>query len=150
MSPAGPPKDALAGHSVVARADALMQRRRAQQGELDDLPVLTEAVPSLDDDDFPVLTAIEPEVRPATTPPAPLPSEPKPVAHPPALDPQAFEKLAQELTKTITARLNAEIPHLVHIALQETLVSIEKELRTGISEATDTALRDFLKAKSRP
>lgn len=146
MSPAGPPKDALAGHSVVARADALMQRRRAQNGELDDLPVLTEAVPTLDEDDFPVLTAIEPE--PEVNPEPAQPAVPKPAPPAAAMDPQAFEKLAQELTKTITARLNAEIPHLVHIALQETLVSIEKELRTGISEATETALRDFLKAQA--
>lgn len=146
MSLTPPPKDALAGTSVVARADALMQRRRAQV-ELDDLPVLTDAVPMLDDDDFPVLTAVAAE----TNTPAPTQASPPTPSVLPSVSigTQAFEELAQELTKTITARLNAELPHLVHIALQETLVNIEKELRSGIGEATDAALRDFLKDQKR-
>lgn len=136
------PKDALAGPSVVARADALMQRRRAQQQTAgsDDVPVLTEAVSLPEDDDFPVLTAIDAE---------PLPAAPAVPAPPAGISPETFDKLAQELTRTITARLNAELPHLVHIALQETLTHIEEELKSGIGAATDAALRDFLKEQGK-
>ncbi|HRE16908.1 MAG TPA: hypothetical protein PLW86_07540 [Rhodocyclaceae bacterium] len=141
MTPPTPPKDALAGTSVVARADALMQRRRAQQAsEPDDVPILTEAVTLPELEDFPVLTAIDSDQTPPAAPPAPsqpLPDQPVP------------DQLAQELTRTITARLNAELPHLVHIALQETLAHVEQELRNGIREATEAALRDFLNEQSR-
>jgi len=133
-----PPKDALAGPSVVARADALMQRRRAQQnGEMDDVPLLTEALALPEDDDFPVLTAVESETPPAAAAPAT------------ALNPETFDQLAHALTRTITARLNAELPHLVHIALQETLGRVEEELKNGIGDATEAALRDFLKEQAR-
>jgi len=140
MTPPTPPKDALAGPSVVARADALMQRRRAQQApEVDDVPVLTEALALPEEDDIPVLTAVE-----AAAPP-PAPAAPAAAI----LDAEALDKLAQELTRTITARLNAELPHLVHIALQETLAHVEQELKNGIDEATKAALRDFLTAQAK-
>ena len=42
---------------ILARADALMQRRR-QNAELDDVPVLTDAIDM--DDDVPVLFDAEP------------------------------------------------------------------------------------------
>lgn len=136
------PKDALAGPSVVARADALMQRRRAQQqtAGTDDVPVLTEALSLPEDDDFPVLTAIDAE---------PLAVAPALPATPAGISPEALDKLAQELTRTITTRLNAELPHLVHIALQETLAHIEEELKGGIGAATEAALRDFLKEEGK-
>ena len=133
-----PPKDALSGPSVVARADALMQRRRAQQnGEADDVPLLTEALALPEEEDFPVLTAVELETPPTVAAPAT------------PLNPETFDQLAQALTRTITARLNAELPHLVHIALQETLARVEEELKNGIGDATEAALRDFLKDRAR-
>lgn len=137
MTPPIPPKDALAGPSVVARADALMQRRRAQQtGEAEEVPLLTEALLLPEDEDFPILNAIDP----VAAPPALVPTRPTP---------EAVDQLARELARTITARLNAELPHLVHIALQETLGRVEAELKNGISDATEAALRDFLKEQER-
>lgn len=51
---------------IIARADALMQRRRSSGGETEEVPVLTDA---LDDDDIPVLFNVElPEFNPGLTP----------------------------------------------------------------------------------
>lgn len=57
---------------ILARADALMQRRRQSFGETDDVPILTDSVdlaedprlsePVFDDDDVPVLLDEEPAI----------------------------------------------------------------------------------------
>lgn len=156
------PADALAGESVVARADALMRRRTGE-----DVPVLTEAV-TPGEDDFPMLTHVAEQlaehvaeqvtaqlaeqmaVPVAETPPSPAPeaipvSRPAPVPPPATPDQKAIEKLSIELTKAIAVRMHAELPHLVHVALQETLTRIEKDMRSSIKDASEKALRQFLK-----
>ena len=60
------PIDALANNPVVARANALMQRRRPQN---DDVPVLTEALPD-SESDLPVLTIVATDEA-GSAPPAP-------------------------------------------------------------------------------
>lgn len=120
--------------SVVARADALMQRRRqgfspAQEGG--DLPVLTETVDP--DDDLPVLLAVE------TVAPTAL-IEPEP----PTPDPAVLEILAHELARRMGERLADEIPGLVATALQSALTGVTEELRQGLAASTEAAIRDFL------
>lgn len=129
------PKD-TGPSSVVARADALMQRRRQASGprppESEELPVLTEVVDL--DEDLPVLTE-EAEELIMDEPPEPAP---------PALDPAVLDLLAHELTRRLRQRLAAELPSLVEAALQSTLAELTRELREGITETTEAAIRDFL------
>ncbi|MBS1188364.1 MAG: hypothetical protein H6R10_156 [Rhodocyclaceae bacterium] len=121
--------------SVVARADALMQRRRLPPTEVEDVPLLTEVVDP--DADLPVLVAEEP------SPPAPAQTEP------PRLDPAALDILAHELARRLGERLAAEIPDLVATALQSTLGGLTEELRWGLEKTTEDALRDFLAERER-
>jgi len=123
------PIDALAGNAVLARANALMQRRRPQN---EDVPVLTEAVP---DSDLPVLTAVVTEEEAA----APIASAPLP-----RLDPAVFDRMAQELTRRVHDRLAAELPSLVEAALNSILTDLTRELESGLTETTEAAIRDFL------
>lgn len=106
--------------SILARADALMQRRRGA-GEAEDLPVLTDVVPPDDD----------------------LPRQP-PTAVAPAPDSAAVAALADELATRVRARLAAELPSLVEAALQSALAGLTEHLQEGIGETTAGALRDFL------
>jgi len=122
-----------AGDSVVARADALMQRRRPQPVRPppdQDLPVLTEAVLG-PEDDLPVLTVIESDEWTEAAPQ-------------PRLDPALLEKLAQELTRRVHDRLAAELPSLVEAALQTSIAGLSRELEQGLIESTEAAIRDFI------
>lgn len=118
--------------SVVARADALMQRRRQSllPAEGEDLPVLTEVVDP--DADLPILTAEEDAWPEALEP------------EPPAPDPAVLDILAHELARRLGERLAAEIPDLVATALQSVLTEVGEELRQGLAATTETAIRDFL------
>jgi hypothetical protein len=122
--------------SVVARADALMQRRRQASGqapaEAEEVPVLTEVVDP--DEDLPVLTEEAEEL---------VMDEPAAPAQP-LLDPAVLDLLAQELTHRLRQRLAAELPSLVEAALQSTLAELTRELKEGITETTEAAIRDFL------
>ncbi|HZX30042.1 MAG TPA: hypothetical protein VFF03_01695 [Rhodocyclaceae bacterium] len=125
--------------SVVARADALMQRRRQPAPE--ELPVLTEVVDP--DADLPVLTledAIEvPQVE--AEPPAP--------AELPPPDPAVLNIIAHELARRLGERLAAEIPVLVEAAVQSLLPELAKELRRGLADTTEEAIHDFLAERER-
>ena len=126
-------KEGLVVDSVVARADALMQRRRPQPVRPppnNDLPILTDALPG-EDDDLPVLTVVETE-------------EIIEAPRQPQLDPAMLEKLAQEFTRRVHDRLEAELPSLVEAALQTTIAGLSKELEQGLIETTEAAIRDFL------
>lgn len=118
--------------SVVARADALMQRRRQSllPAEGEDLPVLTEVVDP--DADLPILTAEEDAWPEALEP------------EPSAPDPAVLDILAHELARRLGERLAAEIPDLVATALQSVLTEVGEELRQGLAATTETAIRDFL------
>lgn len=133
------PKD-TGSSSVVARADALMQRRRQSSAprspESEELPVLTEVIDP--DEDLPVLTEEEEFIADET-----------PAAEPPALDPAVLDILAHELTRRVHERLAAELPSLVEAALQSTLAELTRELRVGIEETTEAAIRDFLAERER-
>lgn len=117
---------------VVARADALMQRRRqGSPTEGEDLPVLTETIDP--DDDLPILFA---EDEPIQTEEAD--AEPQP------LDPAVLEILAHELARRMGQRLADEIPDLVATALQSALNGVTEELRQGLAASTEAAISDFL------
>lgn len=122
---------------ILARADALMQRRRLNT-EFDDVPVLTDAVDS--DDDVPVLLDIAPlditplELEPADEPLCdPLP-EPEPNSAvnsalseppPPSLEASVRDILAHELTRRIEQRLATELPKLIESTVRDFLAEQE-------------------------
>lgn len=137
--------DTLAAKSVVARADALMQRRRTQATSQTpglDLPVLTETVQEASNDDLPILTEID-----HPTPARPILITPPP--HPGLLDPAQLENLAKELTQRVHDRLTAELPSLVEASLQSVLDKLTREIEQGLIETTEAAIRDFLQARER-
>lgn len=88
---------------ILARADALMQRRRqGETGPLDDVPVLTDTVEA--DDEPPVLLEqVAPAARPSND--------------------HLSARLADELAARLKARLLAELPTLVDEVVQEFLAA---------------------------
>lgn len=115
---------------ILARADALMHRKRQTDSDFDDLPVLTDAI---DDDDIPLL--LDAEVAPTTDiaateewpeeiaaatvpetaaePPGAVASaeEAAPSAAPsPTLDPGLRDLLVHELARRVEQRLSVELP----------------------------------------
>lgn len=115
---------------ILARADALMQRRRQSPGESDDIPVLTDSILS-SDDDIPLLTdlALPIEVPSPAPPPAiantsldALPAAPvKPAAPPPPAAAPLPEQLLTELARRVELRLTAELPRLIESTLRDLL-----------------------------
>lgn len=116
---------------ILARADALMQRRRQNGNETDDVPILTDAVDmSADelDDDVPVLLDIEPfaplseadpiaeEVLPTTAPA--FAAEP---AAEPAFNAALRDILAHELSRRVEQRLLAELPRIIESTVRDYL-----------------------------
>lgn len=130
---------------ILARADALMQRRRSN-ADADDVPVLTDTIdPSRPetDDDIPVLRDIEASVprRPITTAPSPPPDPPQ-VANPedvpfPTLISEPIdnpapaavvappvanrEDIARDIARRVQRRLVAELPRLIAAAVTDYL-----------------------------
>ncbi|MBU3696016.1 hypothetical protein [Dechloromonas sp.] len=121
--------------SILARADALMQRRRQSPGEIDDIPVLTDSV-APPDDDIPVLTDCAPHdeppspeplavdqmplVSPDSSPPAPDLLGARPI--PPPSPAEALpEQLLTELARRVEERLTAELPRLIESTLRDLL-----------------------------
>lgn len=113
---------------ILARADALMQRRR-QNAELDDVPVLTDAVDT--DDDVPVLLDIEMLATVAETEAAsevlaePLPAIAEEPAAPSAFDAGLRDILAHELARRLEQRLAAELPRLIESTVRDFLAEQE-------------------------
>lgn len=117
---------------IIARADALMHRRRQSDQEFDDIPVLTDSVDDLDD--IPVLTEVETALEMAlsqiedTEPPV-APAEP--VAPPETLlldapappmdDPMRREQLIQELSSRIEERIKAALPEIIQSTVKDFL-----------------------------
>lgn len=89
---------------ILARADALMQRRRQPDAETDDVPILTDAI----DDGIPLLVDEEPA---AESPPIAAAST----------DPELLEQLARELACRVEQRLIAELPRLIESTVRDFL-----------------------------
>ncbi|KXB32207.1 hypothetical protein AT959_03890 [Dechloromonas denitrificans] len=110
---------------ILARADALMQRRRQGGGELDEIPVLTDTVDN--DDDIPVLLDAEipaPVVEPEAEP-EPAGEVAEEALPPPAFDTAARDALAHELARRVEQRLAAELPRLIESTLRDFLAEQE-------------------------
>ncbi len=110
---------------ILARADALMQRRRQNTPESEEIPVLTDAI---DDDDIPVLLQLDEEPPQAIAESESI----SPVAvmervdqeqTPPGIDrnPVQLETLVSELVSRIERRLVAELPGMIESAVRDLL-----------------------------
>ena len=102
---------------ILARADALMHRRRPGSQEPDDIPVLTDAVVAASE--IPLLLDEAPDQPPATEPTAAAPEIAADADTVP--DDTLFDELAGELVKRVHARLAAELPTIVDDSLRELL-----------------------------
>jgi len=105
--------------SIFARADALMQRRRQTSTELDDVPVLIDAIDP--ESDIPVLLDVD-------LPVAALQDrdEPEPVTEV-TVDSEILGDITHELARRVHERLAAELPKIVETTIREFLA--EPEIR---------------------
>lgn len=129
---------------ILARADALMHRKRQNDADFDDVPVLTDAIG--DDDDIPVLLeavpipptaasplqAVETVAQEAESPSelSPTVEEAPPQASPPTpaattLDTEIRERLAGELARRVEQRLAAELPRIIEATVRDFLAEQE-------------------------
>mgnify|MGYP003593018904 CR=1 FL=1 len=107
--------------SVLARADALMQRRRQSSAESDDVPVLVDAIdPDLD---IPVL--VDAELPPPPPEPTPEPESAPAPEKDFALDDETLDMIAHEIARRVHERLAAELPTIVADAVRELLAEPE-------------------------
>ena len=116
---------------ILARADALMKRRRQSSVEVDDVPLLTDAISP--DDDIPLLLdvvssaplaetalVVEPEVT--TVAAVEAPAEPAPSL---AFDGEMLDIVAHELARRVQERLAAELPAIIESTIREFLAEPE-------------------------
>lgn len=126
---------------ILARADALMHRKRQSDTDFDDVPVLTDAID--DDDEIPLLLEIDEQQQESVLQPAPLETQSDiapqanddvsielPLADIPPLaarplDSELREQLAGELARRIEQRITAELPRLIDSALRDFLAEQE-------------------------
>jgi hypothetical protein len=116
---------------IIARADALMHRRRQSDNEFDDIPVLTDSIdqseeipvltqvvppPELDDYPEPIETALESAAD------ITLPASPE---SPSATDSGLREELILELTCRIEDRIKAVLPAIISSTIREFLIEQE-------------------------
>jgi hypothetical protein len=97
---------------ILARADALMQRRRqGETGPLDDVPVLTDAIDETDAD-LPVLTT-----------PLRAPAEG-----------MTLDDMAEALAARIQARLAATLPGLIAATVRDFLAENESKPESHLAD----------------
>ena len=144
---------------ILSRADSLMMRRRsfatpfassqaAQEipqkqyaqhaqhtshspqspGEEDDLPILTEIVPTDSSNSSDSSDSSRPLIRQPDEQPDPHHDE------------EQASRLAAEISAALDEQLASELPAL----LENVLDTAHRELRAGITEIIETALRDFM------
>jgi hypothetical protein len=112
---------------ILARADALMQRRRQNGNEMDDVPILTDAVDMIaaePDDDIPVLLDIEPFAPLSEADPIAeeaLPASAPALAAEPAFNAALRDILAHELSRRVEQRLMAELPRIIESTVRDFL-----------------------------
>ena len=116
---------------ILARADALMQRRR-QANEFDGVPVLTDAID--DEDDIPVLIDAEVPMQLVEhgddsimeSPVESKPAIPEPtVLNNAVFDTALRETLAHELAHRVQQRITAELPRIIESTLRDFLAEQE-------------------------
>lgn len=122
----------MSAEDIVSRADSLMRRRRSFVAgipvEAPPLAASPQPVPAETDEDIPVLTE---EV---------LPETPAGTAPRDRFDETLAARLASEFAHTLERRLAAELPSLV----EASLAVLEADLRRGILDTADGAIKDFL------
>lgn len=116
---------------ILARADALMQRRR-QANEFDDVPVLTDAIDN--EDDIPVLIDAEVPMQLVehgddSIMESPVKSN-QAIPEPTVLNNAVFdsamrETLAHELAHRVQQRITAELPRIIESTLRDFLAEQE-------------------------
>ncbi|UCV20433.1 hypothetical protein [Ferribacterium limneticum] len=116
---------------IIARADALMHRRRQTDSEFDDVPVLTDSVDEFDD--IPVLTEVEPMPEMEAVP-EPVEIDVDAVADTPlqiapetpsSIDPGLRDELIRELTGRIEDRIKAALPEIISSTIRDFLAEQE-------------------------
>lgn len=117
---------------IIARADALMHRKRQNNSELNDVPVLTDAID--EDDDIPLLTEVdvEPAVQDAALcdPVADAidaahdKGQATPTASP-MIDPDLRDRLVHELASRVEERLKAALPQIINSTVKDFLAEQE-------------------------
>lgn len=150
---------------ILARADALMQRRR-QNGSDDDVPVLTDAI-TPEEDDLPVLLEIALEIPTAIPPIPPAMADASPAspvaeseadAAPACLDlvpetPVDMEPISPAATDEFPAAPIAALPEesaaafdaaLCDIVAHELSRRIEQQITAELPRIIEAAVRDFL------
>ena len=115
---------------IVDRADSLMRRRRSFVAAPPTSPPapLNKPQPLVEDDDIPVLTEVvsaEAAVSEGGTN---------------RVDETQITLLASDLAQAIGQQLTYELPTL----LEAVLINAGEELRIGITETMETALRDYI------
>jgi len=117
---------------IIARADALMHRKRQSNIEYDDIPVLTDTID--EDDDIPILTDIATEAEPqqpavsehAETLVEPVANEQHDVPLMCApIDSAQREQLVNELDCRGEERLKAALPQIIHSTIRDFLAEQE-------------------------
>jgi hypothetical protein len=93
---------------ILARADALMQRRRQIGGAFDDVPILTDAIEAED-------SRTETPASMTSTTERPLHESPEL----PDLPDLHLDQISTELAARVIARLNHELPRLVESVVTE-------------------------------
>jgi len=124
---------------IIARADALMHRRRQTDSEFEDIPVLTDSVDEFDD--IPVLTEVAPMPEPESLPEPPESLE----AHETF---EAAEVVAEPVADTTTLAA-PETPTTLDAILRDELVRelagrIEERIKAALPEIISSTVRDFL------
>lgn len=106
---------------IIARADALMQRRRHGGADTDDVPVLTDAIDA--DDDAPVLVDAETPLPPEVAQEACLADrEAAPLQ---LLDDTLRDIIAHELARRVSERMAAKMPAIIEVTVREFLAEPE-------------------------
>lgn len=111
---------------ILARADALMQRRRSATLDSDDeVPVLTDSIE--EDDDFPVLLDIDipSEAFEAIEEAAPIAEITEEYVAHPLLDAGMRDILAHELARRVEQRLVSELPRIIESTVRDFLAEQE-------------------------
>ncbi|MGB9494831.1 MAG: hypothetical protein WCA83_08515 [Azonexus sp.] len=103
--------------SIFARADALMQRRRQTSSELDDVPVLIDAIDP--ESEIPVLLDIDLPV--ATLQARDEPEAAREQVASVTVDGEILGDVAHELARRVHERLAAELPKIVEATIRDIL-----------------------------
>ena len=111
---------------IIARADALMQRRRQSDHDFDDIPVLTDSIDQFDD--IPVLTDIEPMPE----------NETQPESGTEACDPTT------EAAQTCPGEVSADDHAMREQVINELAGRIEDRIKAVLPEIISSTIREFL------